>query len=99
MFGDAFRLDGDQRGVVAQPFDCEELGLERANADEIRKAAADADVVERCQRLPDRGVDGCSGEPLLAGELRVHDSVGILVVGFVREQSPLRVCEDVWFRE
>jgi hypothetical protein len=97
-FGVALRLDGDERGLVTEPLDGQEVVPEVADPDEVRIARPEPDVVERSERLADLGRDRLARESLVHRELRVDDSVR-LRVAFVGEKAAFRVREDLWLRE
>nr|WP_245180876.1 hypothetical protein [Halomicroarcula amylolytica] len=90
--GVPLRFDGDERRLVPQSVDGEEVVVQYPDPDEVRISRPDADVVERSERLRDSGIDRLVGEPPLGGELRVSDDVP--VVGVRWEEASLRVREN-----
>lgn len=90
----ALRLDSDERRVIPEALDGEEVVFERSNAYEIRISRSDSDVIERSEPFADLLSDGPSGEPLVHRKLRITDGVGVRFDG-VAEQPTLRMREDL----
>jgi hypothetical protein len=89
-------FDRNQRRLISEAFDREELRVQESNTNEIRVPGAQLHVVERCERRADVLWNRSLREPRLRYNLCIGHRVGVWFVG-VGKQATFGVCEHLWF--